>query len=384
MRVSKVIYFDNNATTSISNDVYKSMIPYLTSEYGNPSSTYHFGNKNKVAINDARKSIADMLSCLPEEIMFTSGGSESNCAAILSCIKLNPTKKKIVTSSVEHASIMETMAYLEKIGYIVKYAPVNSSGNIDMEYLKKEIDDTTCLVSIMFANNEIGCIYDISSISKLARNVGTLFHTDAVQGFGKTNIDINTLDVDFLSLSGHKFHAPKGIGALYIKKGTPFEPLVFGHQERGMRGGTENVASIVGIGVAAHNAKANLDSFITKTSLLHEYFEKKISETFPEVMIHGKQSKRLTNTCNFSFPAINGEEIVMILASKGICVSTGSACNSVSIEPSYVLTAMNVPKDYLRSIRVSFSDINTIEEIDYFIKQLKFTVDSLKKLKGRM
>lgn len=382
-RMIILIYLDNNATTSVSQSVFEAMTPYLTTEFGNPSSTYSFGAKNKNAINIARQNIASALGCEANEIIFTNGGSESNCTAIMSCVRSFPHKTKIITSSVEHASIMETMNYLEKTGYTVKYVPVDENGCLDYQFIESEVDDNTCLVSVMLANNETGCVNNVQRISKLAHSAGSLMHSDAVQGFSKIKIDVKELDVDFLSISGHKFHAPKGVGALYVKTNTPFVPTVFGHQERGMRGGTENVAYIVGVGVAAQEAKQKLENYISYVTELRDYFEKQLLSRFPDVMIHGRLNKRIANTSNFSFKGLKGEEIVLFLAAKGICLSTGSACNSVMIEPSYVLRAMNVPQDYLRSMRVSFSAENTVSEIDYFLNNLSMAVNNFMKIKEK-
>lgn len=366
-----MIYFDNNATTCVSESVFNCMVPYLTEKYGNPSSMYGFGATLKTIINDSRKSIANLINADENQIIFTSGGSESNCTAISSGLQSNDNRRKIISSCVEHASIMEQLKKLQYSGYEVLYAPVDSYGRIDYSFIRKNADDNTALIILMLANNETGNIYDVSMASEIAHKCGALFHCDAVQAAGKIPIDVKSINADTLSISGHKFHAPKGIGALYIKDSTGFSSLICGHQEVNRRGGTENVASIVAIGVAAKDAVNNMNQNQVVLHQLHDYLVSRLKESFSNIMIFGDSENCLPNTVNFALKNIRGEEMLIMLSAKGVCVSTGSACNSSSLDPSYVLKAMNVPENYIWSIRVSFSSNNTIDEIDYFIEQLK-------------
>lgn len=374
-------YFDNNATTNITHEVLDEMIPYLENFYGNPSSIYPFGVKVRGAIENARHQLAELIGSKETEIIITSGGTESNCSAIMSGVNLYPEKKHIITSSVEHSSILTLLRLLEAKGYKVDYIPVDSQGRIDYEYIQKSISANTLLVSVMYANNEIGNIYDIKRICEIARYYGACVHTDAVQAVGKIPIDVNKLDVDMLSLSGHKFHAPKGVGALYIRENKKYYPLISGHQENGKRGGTENVASIVAIGKAAEITKKNIVEKNIYISNLRDEFEKFLINTFTNVYIYGDCTNRLSNTTNVAFEDIKGEEIVLLLALKGIYVSTGSACNSKSIEPSHVLSAMSVPENRVRSIRVSFSESNTFEDVIILEEQLTNAIKQLARKK---
>lgn len=373
------LYFDNNATTKLLPEVLDCMTPFLGEEFGNPSTVYPLGVKARDSIELARRQVADLIHADKNEIIFTSGGSESNSTAIFSLIRSDQKRKHILTSPVEHDSIILVMDYLKKCGYEIEYVPVDSLGRIDLPKMVNLIRNDTLLISIMFANNEIGNIYDIKSISDLARSKGVFFHTDAVQAVGKIPVDLSNLDIDTLSLSGHKFHAPKGVGVLYVNKRCQFFPIIFGHQEGLKRGGTENVSSIVGLGQAAHIAESTLTQKMKTVSEIRDYFEKKIEENINEVVINGDILHRTPNTSNISFPGISGDQIVLMLALKGICISTGSACNSKDISPSHVLSAMNIPESLIRSIRVSFDSENKKSEVDMLITELTATVKNIRK-----
>jgi cysteine desulfurase len=368
--MNQKIYLDNNATTKVDNEVLNSMLPYLKEEYGNPSSTYSFGKKIKDEVNKARNNVARLINADPNNIIFTSCGSESNVAAIMSSIKINPNKKHIITTKVEHASIMEAMNYLEKQGYSITFLNVDNNGRLDLKELKKSITDDTCLISVMMANNEIGNIYPIKEIAKIAHENGIIFHCDAVQAIGKTKIDVIDLDVDLLSISGHKINAPKGIGVLYIKDSEIFTPLIFGHQEKNRRGGTENVPYIIGLGKATElilNDNFNKEKEIEN---LRNYMENEIKNNIEDVIIYGDIQNRIPNTSSIAFKGIKADELMLILESFNIYVSTGSACNSEIALPSHVLTACNADLDNYSPIRISLGKYNTKEEIDEFVKRL--------------
>lgn len=379
--VSK-IYLDNNATTQIDNDVLNEMLPYLKEQYGNPSSIYSFGKQIKEKINIARNRVAKLLNASSEDIIFTSCGSESNITAIMSAIRLNPEKKHIITTKVEHASIMETMKYLENTGYSITYLNVDQFGRIDLNELKEKISKDACLISIMMANNEIGNIYPIKEIVKIAHENNIIMHSDAVQAAGKIKIDVKDLEVDLLSISGHKINAPKGIGALYIKDSSNFNPLIFGHQEKERRGGTENVPNIVGFGKAAESITN--DNFEQEKEIenLRNYMEEKIKSSIEDVHIYGDIENRIPNTSSIAFKGARAEEIMFVLESYNIFVSTGSACNSEIAVPSHVLTACHADLENYSPIRISLGKYNTKEEIDIFINELIKTIKMLRK-RGR-
>lgn len=298
--MNQKIYLDNNATTIIDEEVYNEMLPYLKDNYGNPSSTYSFGKDIKKEINQARMKVARMINADFNEIIFTSCASESNVTAIMSAIRNNPDKKHIITTKVEHASIIETMKFLESIGYKITYLSVDEKGKLKLEELKKQISEDTCLISIMMANNEIGNIYPIKDIAEIAQKNNILFHCDAVQAIGKINVDVKEINVDMLSFSGHKIHAPKGIGVLYIKNKIPFTPLIFGHQENGKRGGTENVPYIIGLGKACELIADNNNEF-EKIKNLRDYMEKEIKSNIEDVYIYGDLENRTPNTSSIAF-----------------------------------------------------------------------------------
>lgn len=379
--MNQKIYFDNNATTRVDDEVLNEMLPYLKEDYGNPSSIYSFGKNIKDKINKSRNIIARLLNTNSDNIVFTSCGSESNVSAIMSSIKLSPDKKHIITTKVEHASVMETMKYLESIGYIVTYLNVDSHGKIDLGELMRAITSDTCLISVMMANNEIGNIYPIKEISKIAHDNDIIFHCDAVQAVGKIKIDVVDLDIDLLSFSGHKINAPKGIGVLYIKDSKLFTPLVFGHQEKNRRGGTENVPYIIGLGKACEIILN--DNFVKEKEieLLRDYMEEEIKKNIDDVIIYGDLGNRTPNTSSVAFKSVKSDELMLMLESFNIYVSTGSACNSEIALPSHVLTACGADLDNYSPIRISLGKYNTKEEIDEFIKRLINVVNMLRRKK---
>ena len=378
--MNKQIYFDNNATTKCDEEVLKEMLPFLEENYGNPSSIYEFGKDVKEKITLARKQVAKLLNAKEKEIIFTSCASESNVTAIMNAVKNNPNKKHIITTSVEHASILETMKYLEEIGYTVTYLSVDDKGRIDLEELKKSINDDTLLIAIMMANNEIGNIYPIKEIGEIAKKNNIIFHCDAVQAIGKIPIDVKEMQVDTLSMSGHKIHTPKGIGILYVRDGLPYVPLIFGHQENNRRGGTENVPYIIGIGKAAEIILEDYYETNKKLKYLRDKLEKDVKENIEDVMIYGDLDNRLPNTSSMAFKGVKSEELLLVLESFGICVSTGSACNSMIAEPSHVLKACHADLENYSPIRISLGKYNTEEEVDIFVKNLITVVNMLRRL----
>ncbi len=374
------IYLDNNATTKCDEEVMNSVIPYLKESYGNPSSLYAFGKEIKNKISEARKNVAKLLHAKENEIVFTSCASESNVTAILNAVRNHPDKKQIITTMVEHASIMETMKYLTTKGYQIIYLAVDEKGRINLEELENAITKDTLLISIMMANNEIGNIYPIREIGKIAKKHGILFHCDAVQAVGKIKIDVQEMNIDTLSISGHKIHAPKGIGVLYVKNEIPFTSLIFGHQENNRRGGTENVPYIIGMGKAIELLLEDNEKDNRKIEMLRNKMEKRIQEEIEDVWIYGDLENRLPNTTNIAFQGVKGEEILFVLENEGIYVGTGSACNSQNAEPSHVLTAMGIDLKNSSPIRISLSKYNTEEEIDRFVECLSRVVKMLRKI----
>jgi len=380
--MKKVIYVDNNATTKVAPEVFEAMLPYFKEDYGNPSSMHTFGGKVDRNIKEARTSVASLLGAAPEEIVFTSSGTESDNTAIWAAIQSNPDKKHIITSRVEHPAVKNLFEYLSKNGYRVTFIPVDSKGRLDMDYLYENLTDNTAIVTIMWANNESGVIFPIEKISQIVKERGAVFHTDAVQAVGKIPIDLNKIDVDMLSLSGHKLHGPKGVGALYVRKGTKFSPfLIGGHQESGRRGGTENVASIVGLGKASELASDYMEEENTRVKQLRNKLESEMLKQIPNTIINGDRENRLPNTTNVSFEYVEGESILLMMDELGICASSGSACTSGSLEPSHVLRAMGVPFTAAHgSIRFSLSIYNTEEEIDFIIEKLPPIIKRLREM----
>lgn len=377
--MNEKIYLDNNATTKCDSEVLDVMLPFFNNIYGNPSSTYSFGKEVKEEIKKARCNVAKLIGANEDEIIFTSCASESNVTAIMNAIRSYPNKKHVITTKVEHASIMETMKYLESIGYSITCLSVDEFGRLNLDEIESSITNDTCLISVMMANNEIGNIYPIKEISEIAKKHGILFHSDAVQAIGKIRIDVKELGVDTLSLSGHKINAPKGIGVLYVKDGVPFTPLVFGHQEKNRRGGTENTPYIIGLGKACELIIK--DNYKSNDSLkdLRDYMESEIKSKFDDVKIYGDLANRLPNTSSIAFKNINAEELLLMLESFNIFVSTGSACNSEIAEPSHVLVACNTNLDIYSPIRISLGKYNTKDEIDIFIKRLENIINMFRK-----
>lgn len=375
------IYLDNNATTKCAHEVLEVMLPYLKDSYGNPSSIYSFSKEIKEKIAEARKNIAQLLNASEDEIIFTSCASESNATAIMNAVNNHPNQKHIITTKVEHASIMETMKYLETRGYNITYLSVDEKGRINLEELKNAIQADTFLIAVMMANNEIGNIYPIKEIGKMAKENNILFHCDAVQAVGKVKIDVRDMNIDTLSLSGHKIYAPKGIGVLYVKNGINFTPLIFGHQENNRRGGTENVPYIIGLGKAVEMLLYDADKTNEKIKHLRALMETKIKERIEDCSIYGDLENRLPNTTNIAFKGIKGEEILLLLENYGIYIGTGSACNSQNIEPSHVLTAMGADLSDSSSIRISLGKYNTEEEVAQFVETLEKIVKMLRRRK---
>src|SRR4030043_38270 len=376
------IYFDNNATTPVAPEVLKGMLPYLKKLYGNPSSMHTFGGQLHRKVEDARIKVAHLIGAEPEEIIFTSCGTESDNTAIMSTAESLPNKKHIITTRVEHPAVLNFCKHLARKGFRITFLPVNNHGQLNIDELLKVIDEDTPLVSIMYANNETGVIFPIAEIAELLKERRILFHKDAVQVVGKIPIDVKKLPVDMLSLSGHKLHAPKGIGALYVRKGTRFHPYIIGgHQENGRRAGTENVASIIGLGKACELAAKNLEHEIPYLSRLRDKLERNLLKCCPDVRINGDTEYRLPNTTNISFEYVEGEAILLRLNEYGICASSGSACSSGSLEPSHVLRAMGTPFTAIHgSIRFSLSRYNTEDEIDKVLDIVPKIIKELREL----
>ncbi|MBW2406406.1 MAG: cysteine desulfurase NifS [Deltaproteobacteria bacterium] len=378
----KVIYVDNNATTQVAPEVLEEMLPYFNEYYGNPSSMHTFGGMVERKIVEARERLAELIGASPDEIIFTSSGTESDSTAIRAAILSNPDKKHILTSRVEHPAIKNLFEYLSKNGYRVTFVPVDRKGRLDLDYLYKNLSEDTAIVSIMWANNESGVIFPIEEIGGVLREKGIVFHTDAVQAVGKIPIDLKNVDVDMLSISGHKFHGPKGVGALYLRKGTKYSPfLIGGHQEKGRRGGTENVASIIGLGKASELAAANLSDKRIRVKQLRDKLETGLLNRIPNAMVNGDRENRLPNTTSIAFEYVEGESILLLMDEFGICASSGSACTSGSLEPSHVLRAMGVPFTAAHgSIRFSLSMYNTEEEINFIIEKLPPIIERLREM----
>jgi cysteine desulfurase len=379
----KVIYVDNNATTMVAPEVLDAMMPYFSDNYGNPSSMHSFGGNVAGAIEIARENVANLIGAASQEIVFTSCGTESDGTAIRAAIESYPDKKHLVTSRVEHPAIKNLYEALSKKGYRATFVPVDHSGRLDIDYLYDSLSDDTAIVSLMWGNNETGVIFPIEEISREVKSRGILFHTDAVQAVGKLPINIGETGVDMLSLSGHKFHSPKGIGALYVRKGTKFSPfMIGGHQEKGRRGGTENTASIIGLGKAAELAAAHLaENGYERISRLRDRLEQTLLDKVSNALINGDPANRLPNTTSVAFEYVEGEAILLMMNEYGICASSGSACTSGSLEPSHVLRAMGVPFTAAHgSIRFSLSRYNTDDEIDVILEKLPPIIERLREL----
>lgn len=387
--MDNVIYLDNNATTRVDAEVFVAMQPFFCERYGNPSSIHRFGGSVAADIEKARCRVADLLGAsfrdkdgIATEIIFTSCGTEGDNAAINAALNAKPERKKIVTTCVEHPGILAYCKELSRRGYEVVYAPVDGRGRLDMEFMKKEVDENTAIVTVMWANNETGTIFPVAELVGLAHEKGALFHTDAVQAAGKVQIDVDGLGIDFLSISGHKLHAPKGVGALFVRRGLRFRPLIFGgHQERSRRAGTENVTSIIGLGKACELAQAYLPVERLQLAELRDRLEKGVLERIPNVRINGDIENRLPNTASISFEYIEGESILMLLDRLNICASSGSACTTGSLEPSHVLRAMGLPYTAAHgTVRFSLSRFNTAAEIDKVIEALPPIIAQLREI----
>jgi cysteine desulfurase len=379
-----VIYLDNNATTKVAPEVVETMLPYLSEFYGNPSSMHSFGGDVAEKIKAAREQVAALIGAASaDEIVFTSCGTESDSTAIRAAIESHPNKRHIVTSRVEHPAVKNLYETLSKKGYRVTFVPVDSEGRLDLDYLYDNLSDDTAIVSLMWANNETGVIFPIEEISREINDRGIVFHTDAVQAAGKIPINVDATGIDMLSLSGHKFHAPKGIGVLYIRKGTKFAPfMIGGHQEKGRRGGTENVSSIIALGKAAELAGMHLkENGYERVGKLRDKLETTLLSQISNSMINGDPNHRLLNTTSIAFEYVEGEAILLMMNEHGICASSGSACTSGSLEPSHVLRAMGVPFTAAHgSIRFSLSRYTTEDEIDVVIDKMPPIIERLRKM----
>lgn len=381
MSQRRVYYFDNNATTRVAPEVIDAMLPFLREQWGNPSSAYGFGKQVARAMEDARAKVAALINAKdPKEIVFTSCGTESNNATLESALATQPGKRHVVTTAVEHSAVIKHGEVLQKRGCDVTFLPVDADGALDLHLLDKSIRPDTAIVSVMWANNETGIVFPIEEIAAICQSRNVLFHTDATQAPGKLEIDAHGTGVDFLTLSAHKLHAPKGIGMLYMKRKTKFQPyLIGGHQERGRRGGTENVASIVGFGRAAELALAHLKEENSRVRALRDKLENTILSTIPNTIRTGPREPRLPNTSNIAFDGVEAESLLYQLDQLGICVSSGSACTTGSLNPSHVLTAMGLKPARARGcVRFSLGLYNTEEEVDYVLKHLPKVIAKLR------
>ncbi|HJV64161.1 MAG TPA: cysteine desulfurase NifS [Geomonas sp.] len=378
----KEIYLDNNATTKVDELVFEEMRPYFCELYGNPSSMHFFGGQVQKKVDEARARVAALLGANPDEIVFTACGTESDNAAIRSALEVFPEKRHIITSRVEHPAVLTQCRNLSKRGYRVTELNVDGDGRLDMAELEKALDDDTALVTLMYANNETGVIFPIEEAARLVKAKGALFHTDAVQAVGKIPLNMAESAIDLLSISGHKLHAPKGVGVLYVRRGTPFRPLlVGGHQERGRRAGTENTTSIIAMGKACELAQQHMNEENTRVRAMRDRLEKELSSLIPNTRINGGGAQRLPNTLSIAIEFVEGEGILLLLSEKGICASSGSACTSGSLEPSHVLRAMGVPFTCAHgSIRFSLSRFTTDAEIDTVIKELPPIIHRLREM----
>jgi cysteine desulfurase len=373
-------YFDNNATTRVAPEVIDAMVPFLRDNWGNPSSAYQFGSKVSKDIERAREQVAALIHADPKEVVFTSCGTESNNSAIHSALVVHPEKRHVVTTAVEHSANIKFCQFLQKKGYEITFLPVEPDGSLDLHLLDQSIRPDTAMVSVMWANNETGVLFPIEEVAAMCQSKGVLCHTDAVQAAGKITIDVKALGVDYLSLSAHKLHAPKGVGILYVRRKSKYQPyLMGGGQERGRRGGTENVAGIVAFGKAAELALGHLNEENTRVRAMRDRLEGAILSKIPNTIRNGGKEPRLPNTSNIAFDGIEAEAILMQLDQAGICASSGSACTTGSLEPSHVLTAMGVtPMRARGSVRFSFGIYNTEKEVDYALEQLPGIVEKLR------
>lgn len=378
-----VIYMDNNATTRVAPEVLEAMLPFFSERYGNPSSMHSFGGAVGRELREARESLAELLGCGTDEIVFTSCGTESDNTAIRSALTANPDKRHIVTTRVEHPAVLSLCKFLERSqGYRVTYLGVDSEGRLDMQEVADSLTEDTAVISVMWANNETGVLFPVPEIARLAKSRGVIMHTDAVQAVGKVPMKLSDLDVDMLSLSGHKLHAPKGVGALYVRRKLPYRPfMIGGHQEHGRRAGTENTTGIIALGAAARAAKAHLPQENTVVRALRDRLENALLASVPDSRLNGHKTERLPNTANISFKYVEGEAILLLLDQLGIAASSGSACTSGSLEPSHVLRAMGVPFTFAHgSIRFSLSRYTTEADVDYVIRNVPGIIATLRQI----
>ena len=372
--MKNIRYFDHAATTGVKEEVLKEMLPYFNIEYGNPSSIYGIGRSAKRAIEGAREKVAKAINAKPNEIYFTGCGSESDNLAIKGiAYALKQKGNHIITSKIEHHAVLNSCKSLEQEGFRVTYLNVNKDGFVNLQELKEAITDKTILITIMTANNEIGTIEPIKEIGKIAKEKNVYFHTDSVQAIGNIKLDVQKMNIDSLSMSAHKFYGPKGVGALYVKEGVPFIKLQDGgHQEKNKRAGTENTAGIIGLGKAIELAYKNIDEYNDKLQKLRDYYISEVEKKIPGTILNGHRTKRLPGNANISFKGVNGGDLLLKLDEKGICASTGSACNTGSTEPSHVLVSIGLKPEYLQgSLRTTFGYENTKEDIDYLLSSLK-------------
>jgi cysteine desulfurase len=381
--MTREIYFDNNATTRVMPEVFEAMAPYYAELYGNPSSIHRFGSQVSERLSQARAQVAGLISAAdPLEVIFTSCGTEGDNAAIRGLLEMRPEKRQIITTQVEHPAILGLCQHLEKKGYRVTWLGVDQDGMLDLDELREGLTNETALVSIMFANNETGVIFPIEEIGEIVKSKGIPFHVDAVQAAGKLPIDVKNSPVDLMTLSAHKFHGPKGVGALYVRRGLTFPPFIIGgHQERSRRAGTENVAGIIGMGKAAELALKNQKDDSARIRALRDQLQDSLLESCPSARVNGDKVKRLPNTLNISFRYLEGESILVLLDQHGICASTGSACTAGSSEPSHVLRAMRTPADWLQgAVRFSLSRFNTEDEVRFINEKMPSIVKRLEGL----
>ena len=378
----KITYLDNNATTAVAPEVLEAMLPYLSDFYGNPSSMYRFAGESEAGISRAREQVAGLLGASPEEIIFTACGTEADNAAINSALASQPDKRHIITTKVEHPAVLATVQHWENNGYSVTWLGVDEKGRLNLDEVREAFRPDTALIAVMFANNETGNIYPIAEIAEMAAERGVQMLTDGVQVVGKLPLKLSELPVNFFALSGHKLHAPKGVGALYVRRGTPFRPFMLGgHQEHGRRAGTENVASIVALGAACELAGKHINDERTRVRAMRDRLEAGLLEKVRLAMVNGDPENRLPNTLNIAFKNIEGESILLLLDRLGICASSGSACTSGSLEPSHVLRAMGVPFTHVHgSLRLSLSRYNTETDIDLVLKELPVIVEHLRSI----
>ena len=378
----RTVYMDNNATTRVADEVLEEMLPYFSEYYGNPSSMHTFGGQVAHKLDEARGRVASLLGASPEEIVFTGCGTESDNAAVMGTLESYPAKRHVVTTRVEHPAVLSLCKHLAGEGYSVTQLSVDRDGNLDMDELRESLTDDTAIVSIMYANNETGVVFPIEEIGRIVKPRGIVFHTDAVQAAGKIPLDMSKSTVDLLSISGHKFHAPKGVGALYIRRGTKFHSfLIGGHQEGGRRGGTENVASIIGLGKAAELAAEKMEDERVRVRGLRDKLERELLGKAPGAILNGDRERRTPNTSSISFQYVEGEAILLLLDREGICASSGSACSAGSLEPSHVLRAMGLPFTSAHgTVRFSLSRYNTEEEVDYVIEKVPPIIRRLREI----